>query len=141
MTAAGRDVAGAERHARRRRYRRVVVGAVFGGVGGGLLLRWGLGYPLVGEAVYWLGIVLALVVWLATPVALFDERDAALERRASQVTLSVFAVVLVLGASAARVLTYAELYEVPEPVWAALWGYVALFATFGVVYLALRYRS
>jgi len=128
------------RSARRRLYRRLLVGFVAGGTAASLLLREVLGYPLVGEAVYWLGVLGFLGVWLGTSVQLFDERDEALERRASQLTLVVFAVVLVVGASAARTLSYTDLYDVPPSVWTVLWGYVALYGVFGVVYLGVRYR-
>lgn len=126
--------------ARKRRYRRLMVGSALGGVAGGLVFRGVLGYPLLGEAVYWLGIVGFLAVWRGTSVTLFDERDAALERRASHLTLTLFAGVLVVGAAAARVLSYTGAYAVPSEAWAVLWGYVAVFATFGVTYAWLRYR-
>lgn len=114
-------------------------GFVAGGVIAGLGLRL-LDYPLVGELAYWVGIAGFLAVWAGTPVKLFDERDAALERRASQLTLYVFAAVLVVGASAARVLPRLGAYAVPPEVAGALYGYAALFVVFGLVYLGLRYR-
>jgi|AntDeeMinimDraft_5_1070356.scaffolds.fasta_scaffold00132_33 tellurite resistance protein TehA-like permease len=133
---------GRNRHellAKRRRYRRLMIGSIAVGVALSLLLR-ALDYPLVGEVVYWVGIVGFVAVWLATPVTLFDERDVALERRAAHLTLNAFAPVLVIGASAARILTHVGAYEVPATVWGALWGYFALFVTFGVAYGWLRYR-
>ena len=135
------DGSGSNPLAQQRFYRRLLGGFIVGGTAVGLVLREGLGYPLLGEAIYWLGIVGFLAVWRGTPVTLFDERDRALERRASQLTLVLFAVVLVLGASSARVLSYVTTYEVPAAIWTVLWGYVALFGVFGVVYLGLRYRS
>lgn len=130
---------GTNRLARVRRYRRLMFGWLLGGVALGLGLR-GLNYPLVGEAVYWLGIVGFLAIWSGTSMQLFDERDAALERRASQLTLYLFVPVLVVGASAARVLPRVSDVTVPPEVVGALYGYVALFASFGVIYLWLRYR-
>ncbi|MFB6111860.1 MAG: DUF2178 domain-containing protein [Halobacteriaceae archaeon] len=127
--------------AKQQRYRRLLLGLLITGVVGGILLREGLGYRLIGEAVYWTGIIGALAVWGGTSVRLFDERDRALERRASQLTLAIAAVVLVLGASTARVLTVTDAYDVPATAWAALWGYAALFGVFVVVYLALRSRA
>jgi hypothetical protein len=79
-------------------------------------------------------------VWRLTPLELFDERDEALERRASQTTIGIFAVVLVVGASTARVLSYTDAYAVPSEAWAVLYGYAAIFAVFAVVYGWLRYR-
>jgi uncharacterized membrane protein YfcA len=128
-----------DRPSKQRRYRRLLLGSVFGGVAAALVLR-ALDYPLLGEAVYWLGILAFLAIWRGTTITLFDERDQALERRASHLTLTLFAGVLVLGASAARVLSYTDAYAVPSEAWAVLWGYVALFAAFGVTYLWLRYR-
>lgn len=133
-------MAASDRLAKQRFYRRLILGFVGGGVALGLILRLGLGYPLVGEAVYWLGIIGFLAVWQGTSLTLFDERDKALERRASQMTLAVFGVGLVVGASSARILSYTNTYEVPRAVWTVLWAYVALFGVFAVVYLWLRYR-
>lgn len=140
MTQTGNGTPATERLSRQRRYRRLMFGFVAAGVVLGLTLREALGAPLLGEAVYWVGIVGFIAVWWASPVTLFDERDRSLERRASHLTLSLFAVVLVVGASTARVLTYTDTYAVPSQVWVALWAYVALFVTFGVAYVWLRYR-
>ena len=65
---------GHEQLAKRRRYRRLMIGFVVAGVAASLVLRE-VGYPLAGEAVYWIGIVGFLAVWLGTSVQLFDERD------------------------------------------------------------------
>ncbi|MFB6074558.1 MAG: DUF2178 domain-containing protein [Haloarculaceae archaeon] len=130
----------AERFARRRTYRRLMVAVLAAGVAAALLLREWLGRPLLGEAAYWLGVLAFLAVWLGTDVTLFDERDRALERRASQVTLVLCAAVLVVGASAARVLSVTDAADVPPAAWHVLWGYAALFVVFGAVYLWLRYR-
>lgn len=126
-----------DRLARRRRYRRLFVGLVGGAVAGSLALRI-IGYPLVAEAVYLLGLAGILAVVFGAPVTLFDERDAALERRASQITIGVFAFVLILGASAARLLPRLTPYEVPPEVRGALYGYVAVFVVFGVAYGYVR---
>ncbi|NHN49921.1 DUF2178 domain-containing protein [Halostella sp. JP-L12] len=128
-----------DRLSSRRRYRRLMFGSIAAAVVSALALR-NLGYPLLSEGVYWVGILAFLAVWWGSPVSLFDERDRALERRASQLTLTVAAVVLVLGASAARLLTEATSYAVPTVVWGALYGYVGLFAAFAVAYLWVRYR-
>jgi len=124
----------------RRRNRRTLVAAIGVGVGGGLLLREVAGYPLAGELVYWLGIVAAIAVWVRSPVPLLDERDRALERRASQATISVTAVAVVLAASAARVLSVTDTVAVPDTVWTVLWAYVGLFVVWVGSYAWLRYR-
>lgn len=126
--------------AKKRRYRRLMYGFLLGGVGLGLLLREVLGYPLVSEAVYWVGVVGFLAVWQGTSLSLFDERDRTLERRASQLTLALLAPILALAASAARVLPKVTDHSVPSELGYALYGVVAVYAVFGVVYLSLRYR-
>jgi uncharacterized membrane protein len=127
--------------AKQRKYRRLLFGVLFGGVAIALLLREVLGYPLVSEAVYWVAVVGFLAVWLGTSVTLFDERDRALEERASRVTLTILAPILAITASLARVLPKVTDYAVPEAVLPALYAFVALYAVFGVVYLGLRARS
>ena len=114
-------------------------GSVGSGVAAGLALR-AAGYPLAGEVVYWFGIAGFLAVLFGAPVDLFDERDVAIERRASQLTIGVFAFVLVLGASTARLLPRVTDYAVPPAVHGALYGYVALFVVFGIVYGYVRSR-
>ena len=125
--------------ATRRRYRRLLVGTIVVGVLAALGLRR-VGYPLVGEAVYWLGVLGFLAVWWASPVTLFDERDRDIERRASQATLLAAAVSLPVVASAARLVTWLNLAVVPSVVWGALYGYAALFGVFGLAYGWLRRR-
>lgn len=117
-----------------------MVGSIVGAVAIALVLREGLGYPLVGEVVYWLGIVAFFAVWWLSPVQLFDERDAALERRASHVTIYVIGAVLVVGATIARVLPRIGAYEVPDAVFYGLYAYVAVFVVWALAYLGLRYR-
>jgi hypothetical protein len=114
---------------------------LLGGVGIGLVLRLLLERPLLGEAVYWVGVLGFLAVWFGSPVTLFDERDKALEQRASVLTLGVFAVVFPVSASAARVLSYTDTIEVPAEIWTVLWGYVALYGVFAGIYGWLRYRQ
>ena len=46
-----------DRPSKQRLYRRLMYGFVFGGVAAGLVLRELLGYPLLGEGVYWVGIL------------------------------------------------------------------------------------
>ncbi|WP_243700442.1 DUF2178 domain-containing protein [Halorussus pelagicus] len=133
--------AGPKRLEKARRYRQLLVGFPVGGAVIAIFLREILGYPLVSEAVYWVGIVGFLAVWVGTSVTLFDERDQALERRASKLTLTIFAPVLVVAASLARVLPKVSDVTMPEAIWPALYAFVALYAVFAVVYLTLRSRT
>lgn len=134
------ETTGRKRFTKRRRYRRVMVGVLLAGVAIGLALR-SIGYPFVGEAVYWLGIISVLAIWRSTSLTLFDERDQELERRTAMTTLNVFAAVLVIGASAARILTWTDTYTVPTIVWGALYGYIAMFVTAICVAAWYRYRG
>lgn len=122
-----------------RRYRRLMVGSVIAGLLLATAFRL-LDHPLVGEEVYWLGILGILAIWWGTSVPLFDERDLAIERRASQLTLTLVAFVLIVGASAARVLPLVSDVSVPSWVTGALYAYVGVFVVFGVAYAWFRYR-
>ncbi|EMA48800.1 hypothetical protein C448_02988 [Halococcus morrhuae DSM 1307] len=117
-----------------------MVGVLLAGVAIGLALR-SIGYPFVGEAVYWLGIISVLAIWRSTSLTLFDERDQELERRTAMTTLSVFAAVLVIGASATRVLAWAGIYTVPPVLAGALYGYVVLFLVALFIGAWYRYRG
>ena len=129
-----------DRLALQRKYRRLMISSILGGVAIALLLRDILAYPLVGEVVYWLGIVGFFVIWWRSPVQLFDERDAALERRASHVTIYVIGAVLVVGATTARVLPRISVYDVPDAAIYGLYAYITVFVVWAIAYLGLRYR-
>ncbi|PSQ46093.1 hypothetical protein BRD15_09915 [Halobacteriales archaeon SW_6_65_15] len=122
-----------------RLYRRLMFGCILGGVAAALGLRH-LGYPVLGEAIYWVGILGFFAVWQGTSLTLFDERDVELERRASHLTLLVVGAVGVLTASAARMLPRFTDYAPPSELTGAFYAFAFLFGTFGVVYLWLRYR-
>jgi uncharacterized membrane protein len=122
-----------------RRYRRLMYGSILVGVLG-FVAGSELDYPLVGLAVYWAGILGFVAVWKGTSVTLFDERDAALERRASHVTLQVAGVVGVLTMTSMVVLEEATTTGVSERVWGGFLALSGLFVLYGVVYLFLRYR-
>lgn len=131
---------GHERLAKVRRYRRLSIACLLVGIAGFLVTSFA-GYPLVGIAIYWAGFFGMLAVWKGTSIELYDEREQELERRASDVTLGIFAFVLVLGAPGAVALEEAGVYETPAAVQGAIWAYVAVFAVFGVVYTYYRHRS
>lgn len=98
-----------------------------------------LGYVLAGVAIYWSGFAGMFVVRWYAPVSLADERDQAIEQRASYDTLRIAAVALIAGAPAIAVLEAADVYTAPSTLDGAVWGFVALFAVFGVTYLVRRY--
>jgi uncharacterized membrane protein len=133
------ELSGSKRLAKRQTYRRLMVGCIVAGVLAAIALR-NLGYPLVSEAVYWLGIIGFLAVWKGTSMQLFDERDCELERRASLRTVQIVAVLLVLGASAGRVLAAAGVYTAPAVYWHVLYGFGAVAVIFAAVYVWLRVR-
>ena len=126
--------------AKRRTDRRLMFGSLFVGVALGLLAR-GLGYPLVGEAAYWVGIALFAGVWFDTSVTLFDERDIELERRASQLALTVGAPLLIVAASALRTANAVVGYTAPAAVQGALYGAVAVYVLFGLSFAYVWLRT
>ncbi|WP_396611208.1 DUF2178 domain-containing protein [Haloferax sp. S1W] len=127
------------RLSKQRRYRYLMYAFLLGGVAVGLGLRV-LDYHVLSEAVYWVGIVGALVVWKGTSITLFDERDKAIDRRASQLTMTLTGALLVVGASTARLGTHLGLVDVPPMVHGALYGYISVFVIFGLSYFWVRYR-
>jgi hypothetical protein len=116
-----------------------MIGSILGAVVVSVLLRT-FDYHLVGEAVFWLGLVAYGVIWKGTDVQVMDERDWELERRASLSAVQLAGAVLIVGASAARLLPLLTDYTVPVIVSGALYGYVGLFVAFGAAYLWHRYR-
>lgn len=114
-------------------------GSVFGGVLG-FVTAVELGYPLLGLAVYWVGIVAFVGVWKGTSVQLFDERDVSLDRRASLLTLKIAGVVGVLWMSALVVLNAATAVEIPDLIWGGFLVLSGLFVLYGAVCLLLRYQ-
>lgn len=120
-----------------KRYRRLMYGfvglAVLGFVAG---MR--LDYPLVAVGVYWAGALASVAVWQGTSVSLFDERERSMQRWAADVTLHVFAFVLIVGSPGQIVIE--ELgYAVPAWFEGAMYGYAALFGVLAVVYGVRRY--
>lgn len=99
-----------------------------------------VGYPLVGVGLYWLGFLAFFGIWRGTAVSLFDERDAAHERHASQLTITVIAVAGIVGWPALLVLEETGYYTIPPVLEGALLGYPVLGVVFGASYLWVRYR-
>jgi len=124
---------------RMRRYRRLAIGAVLAGVAGNLALRT-LDFPVAAEVVYIGGFLAFLAIWLGTDVTLFDEREQAIEQRASAATLSITAVIVVFGAATARLFPPLLGTTVPTAVHYALYAFIVQFVLFAGVYGWLRYR-
>ncbi|SEL04690.1 DUF2178 domain-containing protein [Haloferax larsenii] len=127
------------RLSKQRRYRYLMYVFLLGGVAVGLGLRF-LDYHVLSEAVYWVGILAAFVVWKGTSVTLFDERDKAIDRRASQLTMTVTGALLIVGASVVRLGTQLGVVDAPPMVRGALYGCISVFVIFGLSYLWVRYR-
>jgi len=128
--------------ARRRWYRRLLYGVLVAGIAG-FVLAGRVGRPLLAVAIYWTAFLGFLGVRRFSPMVLFDERDVALERRASYDALRLAGVALIVGAPAAFVLAEAGfdgVSEAPPRIEGVLLGYAGLFVAFGVAYLARRYR-
>lgn len=131
--------AGTDRLARIRLYRRLFYACILLG-SAGLIVASRFDYHLFGVGVYWTGVVAALAILWGTSVGLYDERDVALERRASLITLYVIGAVAVLGIPASVALAELGYFTLPPELLGAMYGYGALCAVFAVTYLWLRYR-
>jgi uncharacterized membrane protein len=125
------------RLSRRRRYKLLMYGSLTAGIVG-LFVGISFGRFAAGVLVYWAGFFGMLAVWLLSPVTLYDERDTAIERRASDYTLGVFAFVLVLGAPGGLVLEHGGVVDLPGAFHGAVWALVAVYVVFGVIYTVLR---
>jgi uncharacterized membrane protein len=126
--------------ARRKRYRRLLYGVLGVGIVGFFLADRG-GRPIVAVGIYWAGVLGFFAVRRFSSVALFDERDRTLERRASHDALRLAGAALIIAAPAAFALSETGRYEPPPPVDGVLLGYAALSIVFGAAYLLRRARS
>jgi uncharacterized membrane protein len=125
--------------ARVRRYRHLMTAAVVLGTLGFLTADY-LGYPVVGVAVYWLGVCAFLAIWKGTDVVLFDERDRELERRAITLATLAFGVAMILLWPTMVVLSETGTYTPPPEFYGALLAFSAQAGLFVIAYLWLRYR-
>jgi peptidoglycan/LPS O-acetylase OafA/YrhL len=123
-----------------RLYRRLMYGAVLAGTAG-FAVASAVDRTLIGVALYWAGFLAFLGLWRGTAVTLFDERDCALERRASHVTLNVLAAVGILAWPSVVVLSEVTDYSPPPEYRGGLLAFAAVYVVFAAVYVALRYRS
>jgi hypothetical protein len=83
-------------------------------------------FLFAGVGLYYLGVVGYLFVWQRTGVRLFDEREAAIERRTGQVLALIVMFVTVFGVPADVLLDVTGAVEVPPAVRGAIWGYALL---------------
>lgn len=130
---------GTNRLAAVRRYRRLFYASILIGTAG-LLVATYVDYPLVGIGIYWAGVVAAIAILRGTSVELYDERDVDLERRASLRALYLIGGAAVLGFPAAVAAEELGYWTLPAELAGAMYGYVVLWAVWGVSYLWLRYR-
>ncbi|THE64767.1 hypothetical protein D8Y22_10945 [Salinadaptatus halalkaliphilus] len=129
----------------RNRYRRLMNVSLWGGIAGLFVatLIW-VFVPddlivFAGVGVYWLGFVGYLAIWKGTCETLFDEREQAMELKASGLTLGVLAYVVVFGVPGMVVLSATGTYTVPSAIWDALVGYVGVFVLFAIAYTYVQY--
>ena len=125
---------------RRQRYKRLAFGSLVVGIAG-LLVASYLDQVLVGVFIYWLGFVGMLGVWQFSPVTLYDERDTAIERKASDYTLGVFAIAGVLAIPGLVALEAEGILTLPAAFDGIAVTFVAVFVLFGVIYTVLRQQA
>jgi len=139
MIALGTDTDGHERLARRRRYRWGYVGSLLAGMAGLFGATW-LGYPLLGIALYWLGAGAMLAILWGSPIELFDEREQWLERKAATLTLGLVGIAGIVAIPGVVALEEAGFLTIPAWAMGAIYGFVALYAVFGLLMLVLSRR-
>lgn len=127
------------RVARIRRYRRLMMGSALGGTAG-FMAADSAGFPLVGVVLYWAGFSGFLMIWQGTSVALFDERDRALERRAITIATTAFALGMIMLWPTVLVLSETDVYTPPPAFDGVLLAVAVQALLFTVTYLWLRYR-
>jgi hypothetical protein len=87
-----------------------------------------------GVGAYYLGIVGYLFLWRRTGVRLLDEREAEIERRASQIVVLTLITVTLFALPADLLLDVTGDVAVPMALRGAIWGYALLLAFVLVVY-------
>ena len=86
-------------------------------------------FVVLGVGVYWLGVLGYVAFKWRAPVDVRDEREARINREAAELTLDVFAALLIVAAPGLTVLTVTGVYEVPE----FYWGMVTMLALVAMV--------
>ncbi|TKX45702.1 MULTISPECIES: DUF2178 domain-containing protein [unclassified Halorubrum] len=115
----------------RKRYKRIAYGLL----GAGILALWiGIAVDrfVLGVALYWAGGLGMGLVQRFSPVELYDERDNAIERKASQNTLNVFAYLFVLGAPGGLALHESGVVTLPGEFYGAMLTLFGVYVVFGV---------
>jgi uncharacterized membrane protein len=128
------------RPSKRKRYKRIAYGLL----GAGILALWiaiALDQFVLGVALYWAGGIGMGLVQRFSPVELYDERDATIERKAGHNTMNVFAYVFVLGAPGGLVLEEAEIVALPGEFHGAMWTLFAVFVVYGASVIYHKYRT
>ena len=124
----------------RKRYKRIAYGLL----GVGILALWiaiALDRFVLGVALYWAGGIGMGLVQRFSPVELYDERDATIDRRASQITLNVFAYVFILGLPGGLVLAETGVVALPGWFHGATWTLFAIYVVYGAAVAYKKYRT
>ena len=124
----------------RKRYKRIAYALLGAGIAA-LFVAIALDRFFLGVALYWAGGIGMGLVQRFSPATLYDERDAAIERRASQTTLNVFAYAFVLGTPGGLVLAETGHVDLPGEFYGATWTLFAVFVVFGAAVLYYGRRT
>jgi uncharacterized membrane protein len=131
--------AATDRRSERQTYRRLFYGLVLAATVGFVGLQ-SLDYPLAAATVYALGALGMYAVLLGTPISLFDEREAQLERTATWLAVNVTAAVVIFGMPLSVILEATGTWTPGPLLEGAFLAYVAQAVLFAVIYVPLRYR-
>jgi uncharacterized membrane protein len=124
----------------RKRYKRIAYGLLGAGIAA-LFVAIALDRFVLGVACYWAGGIGMGLVQRFSPVELYDERDTTIDRKASQVTLNVFAYVFVLGLPGGLVLAETGVVTLPGWFHGATWTLFAIYVAYGVAVAYHKYRT
>lgn len=116
-----------------------MIGSVLGGTAG-FITAESAGFPLVGIVLYWVGFGGFVMIWQGTSVELFDERDRALERRATTIATTIFTLSIILLWPTLLILSETDVYAPPPAFDGVLLAVAVQALLFAVAYLWLRYR-
>ena len=91
-------------------------------------------YSVLGVGVYWVGVFGYFAFRHRSPVAIRDEREQRISREASELTLEILAVAVILATPTATMLDTTGVYDVPEIVWGGVTALLLVSVVVGITH-------